>query len=97
MEDHLEDKDQDEDDLCIVCWEQMREVIFYHCMHMVRFYCTVIAFLSPMCKGFSLPTNLFKSPCATSEHQLLVFSDSSWRLYRHVCTMITLVSTRTVL
>ena len=31
-----EDKDHDEEDLCIVCWEELREVIFYHCMHMVR-------------------------------------------------------------
>ena len=31
-----EEGDQDDDDLCIVCWEKMREVIFYHCMHMVR-------------------------------------------------------------
>ena len=26
----------DDDDLCIVCWENLREVIFCHCMHMVR-------------------------------------------------------------
>ncbi len=31
-----EDKDHDEDDLCIVCWENLREVIFYNCMHMVK-------------------------------------------------------------
>lgn len=30
-----EDRD-DVDDLCIVCWERVREVIFYNCMHMVR-------------------------------------------------------------
>ncbi len=32
----FKEEDQDDDDLCIVCWENMREVIFYHCMHMVR-------------------------------------------------------------
>ncbi|CAL5223081.1 g5540 [Coccomyxa viridis] len=25
---------QDNDNLCVVCWEELREVIFYHCMHM---------------------------------------------------------------
>ena len=30
-----ENKDHDEEDLCIVCWERLREVIFYNCMHMV--------------------------------------------------------------
>ena len=30
------EEDQDDDDLCIVCWEKAREVIFYNCMHMVR-------------------------------------------------------------
>ena len=30
------EEDQDDEDLCIVCWERAREVIFYHCMHMVR-------------------------------------------------------------
>ena len=29
-------EDQDEDDLCVVCWEKMRDVIFFPCMHMVR-------------------------------------------------------------
>ena len=33
----FEEDDKDDEDLCIVCWEQLREVIFYHCMHMVRF------------------------------------------------------------
>ena len=36
MERVSEEDSQDEDDLCIVCWENMREVIFYNCMHMVR-------------------------------------------------------------
>ena len=31
----FKEEDQ-EDDLCIVCWEELREVIFYNCMHMVR-------------------------------------------------------------
>ena len=30
------EKDEDEDDLCIVCWENLRDVIFSPCMHMVR-------------------------------------------------------------
>ena len=30
------EEDQDDEDLCVVCWERAREVIFYHCMHMVR-------------------------------------------------------------
>ncbi|CAL5223067.1 g5525 [Coccomyxa viridis] len=29
-----EDNHKDDDDLCIVCWEQLREVIFCNCMHM---------------------------------------------------------------
>ncbi|CAL5223071.1 g5529 [Coccomyxa viridis] len=29
-----EEDGRDEDHLCIVCWEELREVIFYHCMHM---------------------------------------------------------------
>ncbi|CAL5227135.1 g10046 [Coccomyxa viridis] len=32
--DSSEEGDQDDDDLCIVCWEKQREVIFYNCMHM---------------------------------------------------------------
>ena len=32
----VSNESRDDDDLCIVCWEQVREVIFYHCMHMVR-------------------------------------------------------------
>ena len=31
-----EEEEPDQEDLCIVYWEQMREVIFCHCMHMVR-------------------------------------------------------------
>ena len=31
-----EEEEPDEDHLCIVCWENLREVVFYHCMHMVR-------------------------------------------------------------
>ncbi|CAL5223801.1 g6372 [Coccomyxa viridis] len=27
-------EDQDDEDLCIVCWEREREVIFCDCMHM---------------------------------------------------------------
>ena len=34
--DSSEEGDQDDDDLCIVCWEKLREVIFDNCMHMVR-------------------------------------------------------------
>ena len=30
------EEDQDNEDLCVVCWETGREVIFYNCMHMVR-------------------------------------------------------------
>ncbi|CAL5223205.1 g5680 [Coccomyxa viridis] len=50
------EEDHDEDDLCIVCWEQLREVVLYHCMHM----CTcqgcakdIIAAggLCPMCRA----------------------------------------------
>ncbi len=39
------DRDDDEE-LCVVCWERAPEVIFYHCMHMVRscstktYYCS---------------------------------------------------------
>ncbi|CAL5227133.1 g10044 [Coccomyxa viridis] len=32
--DSSEEGDQDDDDLCIVCWEKLREVIFDNCMHM---------------------------------------------------------------
>ena len=28
---------EDDQELCIVCWEKLREVIFCHCMHMVHF------------------------------------------------------------
>ncbi|CAL5223080.1 g5539 [Coccomyxa viridis] len=28
------EEDQDSDSLCVVCWEELREVIFYQCMHM---------------------------------------------------------------
>ena len=31
-----EEDDQQDENLCIVCWEQLREIIFYQCMHMVR-------------------------------------------------------------
>ena len=31
--DHFE---EDEDTLCVVCLDNLREVIFYNCMHMVR-------------------------------------------------------------
>ena len=31
-----EDEEPDDEDLCIMCWEELRKVIFYHCMHMVR-------------------------------------------------------------
>ena len=32
----LPDEEEEEEDLCIVCWESVRETIFYQCMHMVR-------------------------------------------------------------
>ena len=28
--------EEDEDTLCVVCLDKLREVIFYNCMHMVR-------------------------------------------------------------
>ena len=31
-----EEDGRDDDELCIVCWESVREVVFYQCMHMVR-------------------------------------------------------------
>ena len=36
LEGDLSQEDQDDEDLCLVCWEQLQEVIFYNCMHMVR-------------------------------------------------------------
>ena len=30
------DEDPDDEDLCVVCWEKLREVILFNCMHMVR-------------------------------------------------------------
>ena len=30
------DDQGDDEELCVVCWEREREVIFYQCMHMVR-------------------------------------------------------------
>ena len=51
-----EEEGADESDLCIVCWEDVREVIFYQCMHMVRTathpclsYCPAIALLKLVC------------------------------------------------
>ncbi|CAL5223082.1 g5541 [Coccomyxa viridis] len=29
------EEDQDDENLCVVCWEELRAVIFYNCMHMV--------------------------------------------------------------
>ena len=43
-----EDRD-DVDDLCIVCWEKVREVIFYHCMHMVRSHGLHLLHMLPLC------------------------------------------------
>lgn len=32
-----DEENLDNEELCIVCWERLRDVIFRHCMHMVRF------------------------------------------------------------
>lgn len=34
------------EDLCVVCWERVREVIFYQCMHMVRTSANAVAHMS---------------------------------------------------
>ena len=31
-----EDQPDNDEELCIVCWEEARQVVFYQCMHMVR-------------------------------------------------------------
>ena len=33
--DFPQEEDQEDEDLCVVCWEELRAVIFYNCMHMV--------------------------------------------------------------
>ena len=42
-------EDQDDEDLCIVCWEREREVIFCDCMHMVRPRNSEAVHLWPIC------------------------------------------------
>ena len=34
--DHLIEEEHEDDTLCIVCWEELKEVVFYNCGHMVR-------------------------------------------------------------
>ena len=29
-------EEHEDDEVCVVCWERPREVIFYRCAHMVR-------------------------------------------------------------
>ena len=54
-----EEKDQDDDGLCIVCWEEVREVIFYHCMHMVRSEHSSMCMCHPWWLSYLLPLLIF--------------------------------------
>ena len=33
---NLSEQHEDDEELCVVCWEKAPEVIFCHCMHRVR-------------------------------------------------------------
>ena len=52
---------RDDDDLCIVCWEELREVVFYHCMHMVRSCSSAVFFIChPYIPGVSPAGNVHR-------------------------------------
>lgn len=43
--------DQDEEELCVVCWDRPKEVIFLSCGHMVR---KQLFLDTPFCKKIAL-------------------------------------------
>ena len=49
-----EKEDRDDEDLCVICWEKAREVIFYSCMHMVRLKTPDMANISSIVLVFCL-------------------------------------------
>lgn len=56
----LKEQHQDDDDeLCIVCWEKAREVIFFHCMHMVR------SCQSPTSEDAHIPARFGHTACSS--------------------------------
>ena len=51
-----EEEDQNNDDLCVVCWERVLEVVFCNCMHMVRScICVTLAQRHSLVVSSSLP------------------------------------------